>query len=100
MYGTLARMRLKQGAEEDFRQLMDEMSADGEANMRGWVSTSVYRADSDPREVWIAVAFRDREAYHANAQSPEQDERYQKMRALLDADPEWHDGEIIAGGPK
>ena len=98
MYGTVARMKVKPGAEEDFRKLMNKMSADGEATMRGWVSTTVYRADNDPRELWIAVVFQNREAYHNNAGSPEQDQRYQKMRALLDSDPEWHDGEIISGG--
>jgi hypothetical protein len=31
----------------------------------------------------------------ANAASSEQHVRYQQMRSLLDADPEWHDGEVI-----
>ena len=33
--------------------------------------------------------------YRANADSPEQDARYQKLRALLEDDPEWNDGEIV-----
>jgi hypothetical protein len=56
--------------------------------------------DADPDEYILAVAFESREAYAANAASPEQDARYQELRALLEADPEWNDGEIVhADGP-
>jgi quinol monooxygenase YgiN len=64
------------------------------------VGTWVYQLDADPDEYLLAVAFESREAYQANAASPEQDARYQQMRALLQADPEWHDGEIVySDGP-
>ena len=43
----------------------------------------------------IVVVFENKEAYRANADSPEQDARYQKLRALLEDDPEWNDGEIV-----
>jgi hypothetical protein len=46
------------------------------------------------------VAFESKEAYQKNAASPEQNARYEEYRALLDADPEWHDGEIIASYPE
>ena len=36
-----------------------------------------------------------KDAYFTNANNPEQDARYRSMRELLDADPEWHDGEVI-----
>jgi len=44
----------------------------------------------------IAV-FDSKESYRANAEDPEQDAFYQRWRALMDADPEWNDGEIIGG---
>ena len=62
----------------------------------GFVSTTVYRMDRDPNEVYVVVAFKDKESYHANARDPKQDERFRRMRELLAEDPEWHDGEIIA----
>ena len=37
--------------------------------------------------------FDDRDAYMKNADDPAQHEDYLKLRALLDADPEWIDGE-------
>ena len=50
----------------------------------------------DPGELFLVAIFESRQAYWANAQSPEQDRRYLELRALLDSDPEWHDGEIIS----
>jgi hypothetical protein len=52
--------------------------------------------DRDPNELYMAVAFKDKESYVANARDPKQDERFRKMREFLAADPDWHDGEIIA----
>ena len=59
----------------------------------------VYRLDLSPNEFYLVVAFENREAYHANAASPEQQARYAQVRALLEADPEWHDGEIVFAAP-
>lgn len=55
----------------------------------------LYRMDGDAHDCYLVVAFKDKESYHANARDPKQDERYQRMRAILVADPEWHDGEIV-----
>jgi hypothetical protein len=41
------------------------------------------------------AVFETKAAYIANAGSPEQDARYQQLRALHVADAEWHDGEIL-----
>jgi hypothetical protein len=43
----------------------------------------------------LATVFTSKEAYLANAGSPEQHQRYLAMRELLAADPDWHDGEIV-----
>ena len=40
------------------------------------------------------VLFSSREAYVANANSPEQHQRYLDLVALLDGEPEWHDGTV------
>ena len=97
MYGTVARMKAKPGSGELLAELGRQLSDDRPPGMVGlWV----YQMDADPDEYLMAVAFESREAYRANADSPEQDARYQQLRALLAADPEWHDGEIVhADGP-
>ena len=53
------------------------------------------------REVGATVGafysrFESKEAYWANAQSPEQHERFLRLRSLFLEDPEWHDGAIIS----
>jgi quinol monooxygenase YgiN len=93
MYGTVARMRLRPGMEG---QLKEDMARYETLKIPGFVSTMVYRMDRDPNELYMAVAFKDKESYVANARDPKQDERFKRMRAFLAADPEWHDGEIIA----
>jgi quinol monooxygenase YgiN len=93
MYGTVARMRLKPGMEA---KLKEDMAQYERIKIPGFVSTMMYRMDKDPNEIYMVVAFKDKESYVANAQDPKQDDRFRKMRAFLAADPEWHDGEIVA----
>ena len=99
MYGTIARMRIKPGAEALFDAQMKALGGTTLGD-QGWVSTMIYRSDADPREVWMVVAFESREAYHANAERPNQDMHYRLMRGALEAEPEWHDGEIVAQIPE
>jgi len=94
MYGTIARLNVQPGK---FDELMQHMQSYDHLPIPGMVHTHVYRADSNPDECWVAVAFESKEAYHANAGSPDQNSRYEAMRSLLTADPEWHDGDIIVG---
>jgi quinol monooxygenase YgiN len=92
MYGTIARLQLRPGAEPQLKQQANEIEGLG---VPGFVATYVYRSDADPNVAYMAVVFASKEAYLANANSPEQDRRYQQLRALLASDPEWHDGEIV-----
>jgi heme-degrading monooxygenase HmoA len=85
-------MRVKAGMEA---KLDEELRAFEQAQVPGSRAVYIYRMDADPSAYYMAVVFDSREAYVANANSPEQDQRYQRLRALLAAEPEWHDGEII-----
>ena len=97
MYGTVARMKAKPGTGDLLAEMGHQLSDDRPA---GIVGTWVYQMDADANEYIMAVAFESREAYRANADSPEQDARYQELRALLEDDPEWNDGEIVySDGP-
>ena len=92
MYGTVVRMTLKPGAEQRMLELMREEERVGIPGDRG---TIVYRSDRDPNEYYIAIVFESKEAYVANANSPEMHQRYLQYRELLTGDPEWHDGEVV-----
>jgi hypothetical protein len=93
LYGTIARCRLASGAEP---QLLNDLKEFEALHVPGFIGTYIYRMDDDPQTCYMAVVFESKAAHWANAHSPEQDARYQKMRAHFAADPEWHDGEIIA----
>ncbi len=93
MYGTIARLQVKPGMEA---KLKDLEQAYNTTPVPGLVVTYVYRTDANPSEYYLTVVFESKAAYQANASSPEQDARYREFRALLTADPEWHDGEIVS----
>ena len=92
MYGTIARLQVKPGAE---KQLQDAMAAIGSREVPGFVATYLYRLDEDPNVLMLAVLFADRKSYDKNADDPAQDREYTVMRGFLESDPEWHDGEVI-----
>jgi quinol monooxygenase YgiN len=93
MYGTIARLQVKPGMEAKLKELEQEYNT---TPVPGFVATYVYRMDANPSEYYLTVVFESKAAYQANASSSEQDARYRQFRALLLADPEWHDGEIVS----
>ena len=92
MYGTVARMRVMEGKEAELEKLF-EMEASRDTP--GFVFAHIYRMDNDPHELMLVVGFDSKASYRTNAESPEQDAEYRGYRALLETDPEWHDGEIV-----
>ena len=94
MYGTIATMRLKPGAEPKLMELMEEWGRDRKPKVKGAVGGYVLRPDNRPNEAIIVAIFEDRASYRANADDPEQDRWYRRMREQLEADPVWNDGEI------
>lgn len=92
MYGTVARMRAKPGSGDQLTALAADYE---DLDVPGFVASYVYRLDDNENDYYMAVIFEDRESYHRNAQDPAQDERYRRMRELLEADPKWHDGEVV-----
>jgi quinol monooxygenase YgiN len=92
MYGTVARLRAKPGAE---KKLLEMTKSESGLQIPGFISQYVYRMNADPNEFYLVVIFKDKQTYVANADSPEQDARYREFRALLEKDPDWHDGEVV-----
>lgn len=90
MYGTIAKVNLDPNQLETFKAIGRQMGV-----APGQLGRYVYQMDADPSELFLVALFENRQAYWENAQSPEQHQRYQELRALLTRDPEWHDGAII-----
>jgi quinol monooxygenase YgiN len=92
MFGTVSKMRLKEGVTVE--QLKEDMAL-GDDRPAGSVSLLVFQSVNDPQELWVATAFESRDAYFKNANSPEQNARFERMHALMDGQPEWHDGNVV-----
>lgn len=90
MYGTVARMKVKRENLDALRKTMDATQA---RTVPGFRSVHVLVPDEWNDEVLLAVFFDDKASYTKNADDPAQHEDYLKYRALLEADPEWTDGE-------
>jgi heme-degrading monooxygenase HmoA len=90
MYGTIARLKVS----GENRAKLEALSAEQMGrDVAGFRSASVLTPDERDDEVYLVVMFEDKGSYMKNADDPAQHEDYLKMRALLDADPEWIDGE-------
>jgi quinol monooxygenase YgiN len=83
-------MRIKA---ENLEKLRQVFQAEEARVVKGYVASYVLR-ENDSEDVWLMAIFEDRATYEANADDPAQHEMYMKYRALLEEEPEWHDGEI------
>lgn len=93
---TFFRMRALPGRAAELAQLMTDRQLEVD-RMRaaGWMSTVVGRRKGSDDEFWGAVTWDTSERYDANAAAPEQDEWFQRVRALLAEDPEWFDCDVV-----
>ncbi len=92
MYGTIARMRVKIGMEQEFLRIAQEVES---VPVPGIVAVYVYQMDADSREYYMVVMFDSKESYFANANSPEQHGRFMQLMNVLESEPEWHDGTVV-----
>jgi quinol monooxygenase YgiN len=91
MYGTVARAKVKPENREKMREVFDKQLS--RRPIPGYVTSYVlYENDGD--DMWLFAVFEDRASYDKNADDPQQDADYQEYRALMETEPEWHDGEI------
>jgi hypothetical protein len=92
MYGTVARMRVKRGMLEEFYAWNEENRVED----TGPGAMLVFQMDDNPHVLYLVVAAESRESYRAVADRPEMHARFMDMMQYLEAEPEWHDGEVVA----
>jgi quinol monooxygenase YgiN len=95
VYGTVYRFRPLPGKEEDVLDYHRRWKAERWPRVSGFVTEYIYRSASKPGEYVGAAVFESKEAMERNGRDPEEDRWYRQFRSLLEADPEWEDGEII-----
>ena len=94
MFGTVFRMRPKPGQEAAVEEQLRRWQRERKPIVAGVTASYLFKLRDHPDEL-IGVAVFDSEAhYRANAEDPEQDRWYRDLRALLETDPEWNDGDI------
>ena len=96
MYGTLARVRPKQGQEQIVIDLTERWIRERAPDVPGFVADYLLVPNTGTGDMLILSVFASEEAYRANADATEQDHWYREFRAALETDPEWSDGEILA----
>jgi len=97
MYGTVFTFRAKEGKAEDVKRLVGEWISKRQPNVAGSQAGYLYQLDSDQNAFVGVAVFKDKQTYVANADSAEQDTWFKELRAKIEADPEWMDGEVIGG---
>ena len=91
MYGTVMHARATAGNRPAVVAMMGES-----LETNGFRATHVLLPDEDEDAVVAAIVFEDRETYSANAHDPGTEAWYGRFRALLEADPEWTDGDWVS----
>lgn len=89
MYGSIFRMRPIAGKTQELKDIFLK-----EGHRPAGMKNAFMLTEDADGSVWGMGVFEDEKAYRDNASDPAQDARYQRFRALLQADPEWHDGSI------
>ena len=100
MYGTVFTMRPKPGQQQAVEEHFHRWDHERRQVVSGAFGGYLFRSTSHPGELVAVAVFDSKENYDRNANDPGQDAWYRELRALLEADPEWNDGEAVAlGGP-
>ncbi|MBI2723529.1 MAG: hypothetical protein HYX50_00560 [Chloroflexi bacterium] len=89
MFGTIFKMQAKPGKAQELKDFFLK----GERRPAG-MQTAFLLSEGDGDVVWGFASFANEEEYRANAADPAQHAEYEKYRALLTAEPEWHDGSV------
>lgn len=94
MYGTISRIRIKPGHEQAVEELVYGWVRDRGPVVEGFIADYLLAPDSAPGERLALTIFASEASYRKNADDPAQHAWYEQFRALLEADPEWHDGAV------
>jgi hypothetical protein len=89
VYGSMFKMRPRPGKAEELRDYLMGVARRAPGHITAYVLT-----EDGGDVVWGFGVFEDERLYRANSADPEQAKVYETFRALLEADPEWHDGAI------
>ena len=91
MYGTIFNLVVKPGHEQNLLQTMRRSTP------KGMVAWFLMRPDDENADLIGVAVFESKDAYIANANSPEQHEAFTQMMNHLSSEPIWTDGTYVVG---
>lgn len=94
MFGTIFRMRPKPGMEAAIEDLFRH-DVDERPRPAGMIAGYLFHPTSRNGDLMGVAVFDSEASYRKNADDPEQDRWYRQLRELLEADPEWNDGDVL-----
>ena len=97
MYGSIFSMKVKPGKEQELKDIFKEWEKERKPKIKGTIRSLLLKPDNKLNELIGIAIFPSKVSYNTNANDPDQDKWYQKMRELLEEDPVWEDGEFILG---
>ena len=92
MYGTIARIKIRKDKLREFFALGKEWDNRERRRVFGYIGSEIMWEDEEQGRACLVVHFTSKDSYMTNANSPEQDAFYQRLRTCLESDPEWIDG--------
>jgi quinol monooxygenase YgiN len=96
MFGTIAVATPRSGQEAAVIAHFNDWWKNRAPSVPGPLLGTVYRETANPGELMVTVVFSSKAAYDANAADPAQDAWYQKLVSLLEKEPRWIDGDVVA----
>ena len=91
-------MKVNPGQEQRVAEVFKDWERERKPRVKGAEAGFLLKPDKKSGELIGVAVFQDKASFMANADDPEQDRWYRKLRELLQTDPEWEDGEYLAGG--
>jgi quinol monooxygenase YgiN len=92
---TFWKMKLKPGNLDEMRKIMGGGADEARLKKAGWVASIIGSRKDSGDEIWGTVIWDNSDNYRKNAETPEQNAWFEKMRGLLVADPEWFDCDLV-----
>jgi quinol monooxygenase YgiN len=95
MFGTIYQMKPRAGQEQAVADHLRRWDRERRASVSGAVAGYLFRSKEQP-DVLVGVAvFDSEESYRKNADDPAQGRWYNELRQMLQADPDWNDGDVL-----
>jgi len=95
MFGSIYRMTPKPGQEANIAAHFRRWEKERRPEVGGAVGGYLFRPKGTTTELIGVAVFDSESSYRRNADDPAQNVWYRDLRQMLEADPEWNDGDVL-----